>query len=64
MGKKATPTQALPLRILKQGWQRQGGEQMLSPSAGYTGGCPSAVERPTGPVFWQSKRVRVYAGTG
>ena len=30
---------------------------------GYTGGCLSAVERPTEPVFWQLKRVRVCAGT-
>ena len=29
----------------------------------YTGGCPSAADRSTEPVFWQLKRVRVYAGT-
>ena len=61
--KKATPTQALPLQILKQDSFVRAASNTLSPPAGYTGGCPSAVERLTGPVFWQLRRVRVYAGT-
>ena len=62
-GKKATPNQALPLQFLKQGLDTRAASGALSPPAGYTGGCPSAVERPTGPVFWQLKRVLVCAGT-
>lgn len=61
--KKATPTQALPLPILKQGLFIRAAGGTLSPPAEYTGGYPSAVERPTGPVFWQLRRVRVCAGT-
>ena len=60
--KKAIQTKALPLRIFETGPVRPGGEHQLSPPAVYTGGCPSAAERPTEPVFWQLKRVRVYAG--
>ncbi len=63
--KKATPTKALPVEILKNfqtGPVCQSGERQLSPPAAYTGGCLSAAERSTGPVFWQLKRVRVYAG--
>lgn len=36
---------------------------MLSSLAGYTGGCLSAAERSIEQVFWQLRRVRVYAGT-
>ena len=49
--------------ILKQSMNTRAASGSLSPPAGYTGGCPSAVERPTEPVFWQLRRVRVYAGT-
>lgn len=64
-GKKATPTKALPvgfLKISRQGLPIQSGERRLSPLATYTGGRPSAVERRAEPVFWQLRRVRVYAG--
>lgn len=61
---KATPNQALSLKILKQGCSIGVASGMLSPPVGYTGGCLSAVERPTGPVFWQLRRVHVCAGTG
>ena len=59
---KATPNQALPLRIFETGLICQRGKRQFSPLTVYTGGCPSAVERPTEPVFWQLMRVRVYAG--
>ena len=60
--KKATPIQALPLGNFETGLVCQSGERVLSPPATYTGGRPSAVERRAEPVFWQLKRVRVYAG--
>ena len=63
--KKTTPTKALPIdfeKISRQGLPNQDGERWLSPPGVYTGGRLSAVERPTEPVFWQLKRVRVCAG--
>ena len=61
--KKATLIKALPREFLKQGWNTRAASGKLNPPAGYTGGCPSAAERPTEPVFWQLRRVRVCAGT-
>ena len=52
-----------PCKFLKQGLFVRAVSDLLSSLAGYTGGCPSAADRPTEPAFWQLKRVRVYAGT-